>query len=727
MRGYLQSVSILFTLATVLTAASAQKQPETFSFLDITDTHQTAAGSVEPLRRLVASAIDEANRPALIIDTGDITESARDEEYSVFKSAISPLSAAKIAFYAVPGNHDVRWRADGKEEFARQFGKVYQSFDYGGAHFVLLDSTVALEHWGHIDKAEIDWLDRDMRKVRADTPIFVFLHHSIGRDGPPTRLVDNEFDLLKKLETHNVVAIFTGHGHTDLAWKTNGIQTLMCRGLYQGSYYHVSVTPVLVTIDRVYTTNPGPAFHVTIPIQRRAKPSQLKAGWDDPNVPFLERKRPAATLEPRAVTDNPDKEKAEYRLEDGPWKPMTKDARDIWRDVFLTKPLPVGVHSADVRLTTSNNVALTDELIFEIERTGTEPTQRWALNLDGPIQSSPALLDDTLYVSSLDNRVYALSTDKGKKRWTFPTKGPILSSPIINDNSLYVGSNDHHLYAIDAKSGKQEWKYDTGGAIVATPAYAAGIVCVGGDKKIYGIEAKSGSLRWSQPAGGFFQSRAATDGSVFYLGGWDNTVYALDAATGEPKWTRKLGRAFYYSPAIASPSVVNGRVYICTNDNTLYSLDARTGETKWSINAPKGSDPLGYSSPVVANDLIYIAGLGDNGDVYAFSTLNGAMRWKTPTGQSFYDSSVHLAPDGKTLAIMGIRGRVSVLSTADGHKQWGYELGPGNIFSTPEYDGIAVYTVTMANDVQAIAGPNTTGPDAIRRSHSTIPKPVETP
>ena len=93
---------------------------------------------------------------------------------------------------------------------------------------------------------------------------------------------------------------------------------------------------------------------------------------------------------------------------------MTKDARDIWRDVFPTKPISVGVHSAIVRLTTSNNVALTDELIFEVERSAQEPTRRWALDLDGPIQSSPQLLGDTLYVSALDGHCYALSTERGK-------------------------------------------------------------------------------------------------------------------------------------------------------------------------------------------------------------------------------------------------------------------------------------------------------------------------
>jgi len=115
---------------------------------------------------------------------------------------------------------------------------------------------------------------------------------------------------------------------------------------------------------------------------------------------------------------------------------------------------------------------------------------------------------------------------------------------------------------------------------------------------------------------------------------------------------------------------------------------------------------------VVGLDL-YIGGLGDHGDVYALDTSNGKIVWQSPTGQAIYDSSPKLSPDGKTLAIMGVRGHVSVLSTANGKREWGYELGPGNIFSTPEYDGRLVYTVTMAHDVQAINGPgigDTTAP-----------------
>ena len=85
--------------------------------------------------------------------------------------------------------------------------------------------------------------------------------------------------------------------------------------------------------------------------------------------------------------------------------------------------------------------------------------------------------------------------------------------------------------------------------------------------------------------GSFFQSRAAAADGVFYLGGWDNTLYALDAATGQPKWTAKMGRtnggrgdlSFYYSPAIASPAVGEGRVYVCTDDGVLHAVSAATG------------------------------------------------------------------------------------------------------------------------------------------------------
>ena len=706
--GFVLILSVLLvSVSSVLAQKTTVKTPETFTFLDVTDTHQTASGSTEPLRRLAEDAAVMNPRPAFIVDTGDITEAGRPDEYAAFKQAIAPLQSAEIGFYPVPGNHDVRWSPDGKEGFTKAFGKLYHSFDYGQAHFILLDSTVVLEHWGHFDKAELEWLKNDLKKVRSETPIFLFMHHPIGQATPGTRFIDNEYDLTNQFRGHNIVAIFTGHGHSDKVWKVNGITTLMARGLYQGSYYRVTVTPLIVTIDRVVKERPGETERIaSIPVSGKNIPSQIRAGWDDPDNPFLERRRAAATLEPRAVSDNPDNEKGETRLDDGLWRPMTKDRRDIWRDQFPTKGLAVGIHTATVRITTSNGVALSQELIFEIERNQTD-ARRWATDLDGPIQSDPLRVGDTLYVSALDGKLYALNILTGKKRWTFPTKGQFVGSPILEDGTLYVASTDHNLYAIDPANGHVRWKCDTEVPLFATPSASKSIVCIGGKEQIFGIDRASGHIRWRQPTGpgGFFQSRAITDGDNFYLGGWDNTLYALDVLTGTPKWTAKMGRNFYSSPAIASPTLGSGRLYICSNDGLLHAVNLQTGKDDWTISAPANGDAFGYASPVCANGVVYVGGLGGNGDIYALDAGKGSLKWRHATGQTMYDGAPRLAPDGKSLAIMALRGRVSVLDTANGNPLWTYELGPGNIFSTPEYDGATVYTVTMANDVQALTAP----------------------
>ncbi len=62
--------------------------------------------------------------------------------------------------HEVPGNHDVRWSPHGVKIFRERVGPTYASFDHKGCHFVLLDSTAALSHWGHYESETLRWLER---------------------------------------------------------------------------------------------------------------------------------------------------------------------------------------------------------------------------------------------------------------------------------------------------------------------------------------------------------------------------------------------------------------------------------------------------------------------------------------------------------------------------------------------------------------------------------------
>jgi 3',5'-cyclic AMP phosphodiesterase CpdA len=128
-------------------------------------------------------------QPKFIVQTGDIVEVGTVEEYAVFHKTVDANLDPKITLYNAPGNHDVRWNPIGKEGYVKGVGPLNQSWDYENIHFVTLDSTVLLQHWGHISQDQLDWLKADLDKVGTEKPVIIGFHHWIGRDTVQT---DNE-------------------------------------------------------------------------------------------------------------------------------------------------------------------------------------------------------------------------------------------------------------------------------------------------------------------------------------------------------------------------------------------------------------------------------------------------------------------------------------------------------------------------------------------------------
>ena len=89
-------------------------------------------------------------------------------------------------------------------------------------------------------------------------------------------------------------------------------------------------------------------------------------------------------------------------------------------------------------------------------------TVLWEFKTGGIVLSSPAIgSDGTVYVASLDNKLYAINGKSGVKLWEFKTGGDVDSCPAIGpDGTVYVGSKDNKLYAIKTNSkgpAKSPW------------------------------------------------------------------------------------------------------------------------------------------------------------------------------------------------------------------------------------------------------------------------------
>jgi outer membrane protein assembly factor BamB len=113
----------------------------------------------------------------------------------------------------------------------------------------------------------------------------------------------------------------------------------------------------------------------------------------------------------------------------------------------------------------------------------------------GPMQSSPALAGNRLYVGSDDGNLYAVDATSGAVVWAFPTGGPIVSSPAVatggTEPVIVVGSNDGNVYfVLDAgSSATQMATFPIGAPVRSSPAIGAdGTVYIGADDgRLYAI------------------------------------------------------------------------------------------------------------------------------------------------------------------------------------------------------------------------------------------------
>jgi len=591
----------LAAVGIVLVLVGCSSGREGFTFVHVTDTHVTGTEREGSTGWKVAGMYGEISglrpRPAFVINTGDYVESGGKAEYDTHEKLLKKL---EVPQYGVPGNHDVRWNPLGKEGYERRVGPLYRSWDYGGVHFVTLDSTVLLSHFGHIDQRQLDWLAGDLEKAGRARPIVIAMHHPIGREGS---LVDNGEALMEVTRPYNVRLWLFGHGHSDAAWSVNGVPAIEAKGLYQGSYHVIEVREDEIRIRRRSTASTGP----------------LAEG---------------DTVEVKE-------------------SPVVKDVSgSVWAV--------------------------------------------WRRDLRGAVQSHLVRAGDALYVTTMGGELVAVEAETGRERWKVRTGGPVFSTPCVAGGMVYFGSADHLVYGVDAGRGQVKWRRETGGRVFAGPAAAQGVVCVASvDETIYGLDARTGEIRWRTACGGMYQSNVATDGRRFFMGGWDNYLRCLDARTGREEWAIKLGKSMYYAPAIASPAVGGGKVFVTSNDGVLHAVDIESGQMAWEFDGKK----LGYSSPLYHAGRIYVA-FGEGGRVLCLEASSGEKVWESSAGAVIYDSS--FAFGGGNVFIGSANGTVSAFGASDGVLQWQHSLGAGHLLASPATDERRVYICSMNGKLTAL-------------------------
>ncbi len=203
----------------------------------------------------------------------------------------------------------------------------------------------------------------------------------------------------------------------------------------------------------------------------------------------------------------------------------------------------------------------------------------WKRSLPGRVESSPVVIDRTVYFGCEDGNLYALSTISGDVRWSTSLGGPVKSAPAYYGGTLYVGDYGGNMNAVDARTGRIRWQssslgsgFGTAGAFYSTPAVAFGRVYAGNnDSRVYSFSREDGTLAWSYSTGGYAYSGPAVANTrhsppTVYIGSFDGNVYALDAKDGSLRWSRSAG-----GQVIGSLSAIGDIVYAAEFTHTSTS------------------------------------------------------------------------------------------------------------------------------------------------------------
>ena len=187
--------------------------------------------------RLYTAAIAAVNRvaPAFAVVCGDMVHDAENQAQVDELFRISAMIDDAVPLHFVAGNHDVGEAptADSLALYRERFGADNYSFEHGGCHFAVINSSLAYDpsnapnEW----RRAKDFLSDDLSaaKRRGAQHIILFTHHplfekSANEVGDGWCVPEERRDeLLAILRDYGAAAVFAGHMHRNEVAEDGGL------------------------------------------------------------------------------------------------------------------------------------------------------------------------------------------------------------------------------------------------------------------------------------------------------------------------------------------------------------------------------------------------------------------------------------------------------------------------------------------------------------------------
>lgn len=308
------------------------------------------------------------------------------------------------------------------------------------------------------------------------------------------------------------------------------------------------------------------------------------------------------------------------------------------------------------RLNQSNNAVLAGTLAVT-----------WSLKTGGGFSSSPAIVDNAMYIGNNAGVLYAIDYHTGKVLWTYAAKAPLMSNPIVtgdvvivgegdqntsshgDDGTMLVGAGENALIAVGRADGKERWRVTLDGSAMPTPALIDGtLVQHIGSGLLAAIDPRAGTVIYSKDIRSVASMSAALpiDNTHFVSAGASrNIVWNFNAKDGSAAWLKHFSRTAsglgdcppagdgtrVYCDYLMPPDGYNETGVGQLATEHIYALDAASGKLDWDVPAESGTVPAWNEAaiPLIDNGRVF-AGSSIAPWMHAYDAATGALVWRTP-------------------------------------------------------------------------------------------------
>lgn len=206
---------------------STDNADDALSFITVADVQASSEENFEKGAAVLKKALEQNPDADFVANLGDFTNDSTNEEWNLYDKAFAEINKS-ITLVPVAGNHDGlgkwNWFCNmfnlDTSESVQNLNGVNYSFDYGNAHFSVLNTNDGLS----VSNAQLSWLKNDLASTDRDWKI-VFMHKSpytLGKDGKWPDALYLQKALSEVLDEGNADIVFSGHDHMYL--RTNRLK-----------------------------------------------------------------------------------------------------------------------------------------------------------------------------------------------------------------------------------------------------------------------------------------------------------------------------------------------------------------------------------------------------------------------------------------------------------------------------------------------------------------------